>query len=88
MKQVRRRAKQVRSGRKYDDWQKLRKVGNSYVVTIPKEEVERQNLREGQLLAVEVQPAEIRPVASSALHEAFEESWRRNEAGYRSMAEH
>ena len=64
-------------------WQKLRKVGNSYVVTIPKEEVERQKLREGQLLAVEVQPAEIRPVPSPALREAFEESWKRNEAGYR-----
>ena len=69
-------------------WQKLRKVGNSYVVTIPKEEVERQNLREGQLLSIEVQPAEIRPVASPALHEEFEESWRCNEAGYRYMAEH
>ena len=69
-------------------WQKLRKVGNSYVVTIPKEEVERQQLREGQLLAVEVHPAEIRPVASPALRKAFEESWQCNEAGYRYLAEH
>ena len=69
-------------------WQKLRKVGNSYIVTIPKEEVERQHLQEGQLLAVEVQPAEIRPVPSPALREAFEESWKRNEVGYRYLAEH
>jgi putative addiction module antidote len=69
-------------------WQKLRKVGNSYVVTIPKEEVERQNLQEGQLLMVEVQPAEIRPTLSPALRKAFEESWQRNEAGYRYLAEH
>lgn len=68
-------------------WQKLRKVGNSYVVTIPKDEVERQHLQEGQLLAVEVRPAEVRPVASPALQEAFEESWRRNEAAYRYLAE-
>lgn len=68
--------------------QKLRKVGNSYVVTIPKEEVERQKLEEGQLLTVEVRPAEIRPVMTSDLRKAFEESWQRNEAGYRYLAEH
>ncbi|HLH60739.1 MAG TPA: AbrB/MazE/SpoVT family DNA-binding domain-containing protein [Ktedonobacteraceae bacterium] len=69
-------------------WQKLRKVGNSYVVTIPKEEVERQNLQEGQLLAVEIQPAEVRPVLSPELRKAFEESWQHNEEAYRYMAEH
>jgi putative addiction module antidote len=69
-------------------WQKLRKVGNSYVVTIPKEEVERKNLQEGQLLAVEIQPAEIRPVLSPELRKVFEESWQRNEEAYRYMAEH
>lgn len=68
-------------------WQKLRKVGNSYVVTIPKEEIERQDLKEGQMLAIEVQPVEIRPVPSPALRLAFEESWRRNEAAYRYLAE-
>ena len=68
-------------------WQKLRKVGNSYVVTIPKEEIERQNLQEGQMLAIEVQAVEIRPVPSPALRQAFEESWRRNEAAYRYLAE-
>jgi antitoxin component of MazEF toxin-antitoxin module len=68
-------------------WQKLRKVGNSYVVTIPKEEVERQNLREGQLLGIEVQPAEIRPILSPDLRKAFEESWKRNEPGYRYLAD-
>ena len=46
-------------------WQKLRKVGDSYVVTIPKEEVERQKLQEGQLMAIEIQPAEIPPVLST-----------------------
>ena len=35
-------------------WQKLRKAGNSYVVTIPKREVERMNLHEGQLLSIEI----------------------------------
>ena len=64
-------------------YQKLRKVGHSYVVTIPKEEIERLSLEEGELLAVQVQRAEIRPVLSEELREGFERSWKRNEAGYR-----
>ncbi len=69
-------------------WQKLRKLCNSHVVTIPIEEVERQNLEEDQLLTIEVHAAEIRPAMSPELHQAFEESWRRNEPGYRYLAEH
>jgi putative addiction module antidote len=68
--------------------QKLRKVGNSYVVTIPKEDVERLGLREGQLLAVEIHPLEIRPVLSPELRAAFEASWQRNKAAYRYLADH
>ncbi len=68
-------------------WQKLRKVGNSYVVTIPKEEVERQHLQDGQLLSIEIRPAEIRPVISPDLRKAFEESWQQNEQAYRYLAE-
>ena len=67
--------------------QKLRKVGNSYVVTIPKEEVRRRGLREGQLLAVEIQPLEVRPTLRPELQEAFEESWARHEAAYRYLAQ-
>ncbi len=37
-------------------WQKLRKVGDSYILIIPEEEVERQNLQEGQLLSIEICP--------------------------------
>lgn len=66
--------------------QKLRKVGNSYVVTIPKREVERRGLREGQLLAVQVEPLEVRPVLPPDMREAFEESWRVDEAAYRYLA--
>ncbi len=68
--------------------QKLRKVGNSYVVTIPKEEVRRRGLREGQLLAVEIQPLEVRPILPHEVREAFEESWRQDEAAYRYLGEH
>lgn len=68
-------------------WQKLRKVGNSYVVTIPKEEIERQHLEEGQLVSLEIRPAEIRPTISPDLRKAFEESWQQNEQTYRYLAE-
>lgn len=67
--------------------QRLRKVGNSYVVTIPREEVERRGLVEGQMLAVEVQPVELRPVMRPQVRQAFEESWRQHEAAYRHLAE-
>jgi antitoxin component of MazEF toxin-antitoxin module len=66
--------------------QKLRRTGNSYVVTIPKEAVERRGFSEGQLLAVELQPLEVRPVLSQEVADAFEASWRRNEQGYRYLA--
>lgn len=64
-------------------YQKLRKVGNSYVVTIPKEEVERLKLEEGELLALHVQRAEMRPILSDEIREALEESWKEHEAAYR-----
>ncbi len=67
--------------------QKLRRVGNSYVVTIPMEEVRRRGLREGQLLAVEIQPLEVRPTLRPELRAAFEESWARHEDAYRYLAQ-
>ena len=66
--------------------QKLRKVGNSYVVTIPKAGVAGRGSREGQLVAIEVQPLEVRPVGSADLSKAFDESWERNKAGYQYLA--
>ncbi len=38
----------------------LRRVGNSAVVTVPREEMERLGLAEGQSVTVEVRPAELR----------------------------
>ena len=69
------------------DLEKLLKVDDSYIVTIPKEEVERLNLSEGQLLAIEIQPAGIDSALSNDVDIAFEESWQRNEPGYRYLAE-
>jgi antitoxin component of MazEF toxin-antitoxin module len=53
--------------------QQLRKSGNSYVVTIPKDEVERLNLREGQMVAIDVTPMELKPVLRPELARLFEE---------------
>lgn len=44
--------------RKFDA--KLRKVGNSYVVTIPKESVYRFELKEGDFLAINMDINEIK----------------------------
>ncbi len=44
--------------RKFDV--KLRKVGNSYVVTIPKDTIDRFNLNEGDFLAINLEAEEIR----------------------------
>lgn len=67
---------------------KLLKLDDSFIVNIPKEEVERLNLSEGQLIAIELLPTVIDSDNSSQLDEAFEESWQRNEPGYRFLAEH
>lgn len=66
--------------------QKLRKVGNSYVVTIPKHEVQRRNLHEGQLLWVEVHPLEVRPALDPRIREVVLQTWPEDEAAYRYLA--
>jgi antitoxin component of MazEF toxin-antitoxin module len=46
---------------------RIRKAGNSYVVTIPPREMEARGLREGQLVGFEPVPLELRPVAPPRL---------------------
>lgn len=41
---------------------KIWKAGNSYVVTIPREELEARGLRVGQMVGIDPIPVEIRPV--------------------------
>jgi antitoxin component of MazEF toxin-antitoxin module len=67
--------------------QQLRRVGNSLVVTIPKDEIERNGWKEGDLVALQLTPLEVRPIMRPEVREAFEESWKRNEAGYRYLAD-
>lgn len=46
------------SKRKFDV--KLRKVGNSYIVTIPMDTVERFDLKEGDFIAIDIDTGEIK----------------------------
>ena len=66
--------------------QPLRKVGDNYVVTIPREEVERLGLQEGQVLTVEIQVPRENSLLEPDLRAAFEESWARYEADYHYLA--
>jgi antitoxin component of MazEF toxin-antitoxin module len=67
--------------------QQLRKTGNSYVVTIPKEEVERRGWQVGQLLAVQVNEVEVRPVLSPELQTIVDELFERHEEALRYLAD-
>lgn len=51
--------------RKFDA--KLRKVGNSYVITIPKDTIDRFNLKEGDFLAIDLDTEEIKKNNSQKL---------------------
>ena len=44
--------------RKFDA--KLRKVGNSFVITIPKETIDRFKIKEGDYVAISINPEEIK----------------------------
>jgi antitoxin component of MazEF toxin-antitoxin module len=53
--------------------QQVRKSGNSYVVTIPKSEMERLNIREGQMVALEITQMELKPVLPPDLAKIVED---------------
>ncbi|MCL4371417.1 MAG: AbrB/MazE/SpoVT family DNA-binding domain-containing protein [Chloroflexi bacterium] len=67
---------------------KIRKVGNSLVVTVPKEEADELDLHEGDLVTMDIRKAEVRPVLRAELRKLAEESWEWNEAAYRYLREH
>ncbi len=67
--------------------QTLRKAGNSYVVTVPREEVERRGWQEGQLLGVELTEMETRPVLRQELRQVVDELWERHEPALRYLAD-
>lgn len=46
-------------------YQRVRKTGNSYAVTVSREVMDEMGIHEGDLVAVEIRPAEVRPVLSA-----------------------
>jgi antitoxin component of MazEF toxin-antitoxin module len=71
--------------------QKVRKIGNSYSVTIPREEMERQQIKEGDTVSVEVRRVEIerrvRPLLSPVFADAYAEGLDRLDADMRYLAD-
>ncbi len=65
---------------------KLRKVGGSYVVTVPLEEIEPKQLREGQLVTLEVNSAEAQPTVPSDLREALDIEFEKGKEALRHLA--
>lgn len=65
---------------------KIRKVGNSLVITVPREEAEALELHEGDLVTADIRKAEVRPLLRPGLLRLAEESWERNKEGYRYLA--
>jgi antitoxin component of MazEF toxin-antitoxin module len=66
--------------------QQLRKSGNSYVVTVPKEEVERRGWQEGQHLALELTEVELQPKLRPELKAILDEHWDELEPAMRYLA--
>ena len=67
--------------------QKIRKSGNSLVVTIPKEELERLNLREGDTVSLELRKVTHQIELSPEVRMAFERSWELYKEDYDDLAE-
>jgi antitoxin component of MazEF toxin-antitoxin module len=66
---------------------KLRRAGNSVVLTIPADELERLGLREGQQVAVELHQVELRPVLSPELKASVDRLFPIHERAIRYLAD-
>lgn len=67
--------------------QKVRKAGNSYVVTIPREVLESQNLSEGDTVALEVRKVDYKVQMDPDVRAAFERSIRLYKEDYDYLGE-
>ncbi len=65
---------------------KIRKVGNSYVVTIPADEMKARGLTEGQFVGIDPAPVEIRPSVRPIVQDAIDRVVAENAAGLRYLA--
>ena len=67
--------------------QKVRRVGGSLVVTIPKPAAEALGLHEGDQVEVSLQPLELRPRMRPEVRAAMEEAFKQIEPGLRYLAD-
>ncbi len=67
---------------------KLRKRGGSFVVTVPRQEVERLQLQAGQTVSIEVRPIPTRPALPPDLQQRFDDVFPRIERGLRYLGDH
>ena len=67
--------------------QKVRRSGNSYVVTIPKDEMERLSLHEGDMVSLDVRKVEYRVQMDPDVRAAFEHSLKMHKEDYDYLAE-
>src|SRR5919202_1031958 len=63
------------------------KTGNSYVVTIPREEMERPNIADGDLVSLGIRTATVSDELPPELEAAFNRSWEAHRETYRFLAE-
>lgn len=67
--------------------QKVRRSGNSYIVTIPREEIERLGLRENDLVGLEIRRLETWPELAPEVQAAAQGSLARLGEAYRILKE-
>ena len=67
----------------------LRKIGNSQGIIVPKDELERLGLEDGETVTVEVRPAKVtvRPVLAKHLREASDKALAWGKEGLHYLAE-
>ncbi len=66
---------------------KVRKSGNSLILTIPKEEADRHGIAPGDMVMADIRPVDIRPRLAPDLRRHAEESFSYNESGLRALAD-
>jgi len=66
---------------------RLRLSGDEYVITIPKDEIERRGLHEGQLVGLQILPIEVGPPMQPELRRVMDQIWEDHEEGFRILLE-
>lgn len=67
--------------------QRAWKTGNSFVVTIPRAEIERQGITKGELIEVTVHKVEIRRALTPTMQTALVESLAEDQEALRYLAD-